>query len=265
MNGEEATVGSMGTIAAVFTKLRERGELALIPYLTAGYPTMERWARDTQRVVEAGADLLEVGIPFSDPIADGPTIQHASHEALLAGATLRRVLGMLERTDTGVPRVVMSYLNPLLALGDELFPALRAAGVAGLIVPDLPVDESAAWGEAADRHEVCLIHLAAPTSTRERLRRIALWSRGFIYAVSLTGTTGARSELPAELPGFLARIREWTRTPVVVGFGISQPAQVRALRGQAEGVVVGSRLVEAIRAGEDLGGLVRSLKEATRG
>jgi tryptophan synthase alpha chain len=265
MSREQATAGSTDPIATVFARLRERGELALIPYLTAGFPSMESWAQDMRRVVEAGADLLEVGIPFSDPIADGPTIQHASHVALQAGTTLRGVLGVLERTMAGVPTVVMSYLNPLLALGEELFPALRAAGVAGLIVPDLPVDESAGWCEAADRQAVCLIHLAAPTSTEERLRRIAQRSRGFIYAVSLTGTTGARSELPAGLPDFLARIRAWTRTPVVVGFGISQPAQVRALRGRADGVVVGSRLVDAIRSGEDLAELVRNLKEATRG
>lgn len=264
MSAKEATTGSTGPIGAVFAALRERRELALIPYLTAGFPTLERWTEDLGRVADAGADLVEVGIPFSDPIADGPTIQHASHAALQAGATLRGILAVLERTAARVPRIVMSYLNPLLALGDGLFAALRASRVAGLIVPDLPADESDAWCEAGARQGVCLIQLAAPTSTQARLRLIAQRSRGFLYAVSLTGTTGARSELPPELPDFLARIRAVTDTPVAVGFGISRPEQVRALRGRADGVVVGSRLVDAIRAGEDLGELVRNLKEATR-
>ncbi len=253
------------TVGQVFEKLRERGEMALVPYLTGGFPTLAEFEQRLVEVSAAGADLIEVGIPFCDPIADGPTIQLSSQVALKAGARLEVLLERLARVRVPQPLVAMSYLNPLLAFGRErLLQGLRAAGVAGLIIPDLPVDEADEWAAAARAGGVSLVLMAAPTSPDERLARIGAASAGFIYAVSVAGTTGARSELPAALPAFLRRLRAATEKPVAVGFGISRPEQVRSLRGLADGVVVGSRLVDAIREGEDVGALVRALKSATR-
>lgn len=249
-----------------FAAARARGELALLPYLTAGYPSLDAFVEHLGTVAAAGADVIEIGVPFSDPIADGPTIQHSSQVALRAGATLTRILDALATAPAGCPRVAMSYLNPLLALGGQrLLPALRRAGVVGLLIPDLPVEEADAWSAAAAGEGIDVILLAAPTSSPDRLARIGAASRGFVYAVSLAGTTGARAELAPGLSGFLARVRAASAgLPVAVGFGIARPEQVRALRGQVDGVVVGSRLVDALRHGEDLGSLVAGLKSATR-
>jgi len=251
-------------IAEAFSAARRRGELALIPYLTAGFPSRAAFGDALAAVSTGGADVVEIGIPFSDPIADGPTIQRSSQAALAADVSLERVFEMLrDLPRPAAPRVFMSYLNPLLAYGRErLLAAMAEVGVEGLIVPDLPVDEADDWCAAAAAHERSLIFLAAPTSRPERLRAIGARTRGFLYAVSLLGTTGARRELPPGLPEFLARLRECTQQPIAVGFGISTPAHVRQLRGVADGVVVGSRLVEALEAGEDLAALVGELKRA---
>jgi tryptophan synthase alpha chain len=253
------------TIAETFAASRARGELALIPYLTAGFPNRTRFVEALLLVAESGADIIEIGIPFSDPIADGPTIQRSSQIALAGGTRLERVFEDVAALRLRQPLVLMSYLNPLLAFGRErLFAQMRTADVAGAIVPDLPVEESDDWGAAAREYGRDLVFLAAPTSTGARLREIGRRSRGFVYAVSLLGTTGARQTMYDGLPGFLSRLRAATSLPVAVGFGISSPGQVGALRGLADGVVVGSRLVAALDAGEDLGALVRSLKTATR-
>lgn len=252
------------TISQVFAELRPRGEMALIPYLTAGFPSREGFLEALRTVSAAGADIIEIGIPFSDPIADGPTIQHSSQVALRSGASLSWVLEAVAPLKLPQPLVFMSYLNPLLAIGRErLLAAMCDAQVAGLIVPDLPAEESDEWLAAALDHGRDLIFLAAPTSTDERLREIARRSRGFVYAVSLLGTTGARTELYDGLPAFLARIRAATQTPVAVGFGISTPAHVRSLRGLADGVVIGSRLVRALEQEEDLAALLGEMKSNT--
>lgn len=253
------------TISGVFETLRARGELALIAYLTAGYPTRAAFVEALRTVCAAGADMVEIGIPFSDPIADGPTIQRSSQVALEGGTTLARVLEDVSGLRLAQPLVLMSYLNPLLALGRErLMETMRSAGVAGLIVPDLPMEESEPWQACARAYGRDLIQLAAPTSSAERLREIARRSSGFVYAVSLLGTTGSRAELADGLAAFLTRLRAATSLPVAVGFGISTPKHVRELCGLADGVVVGSRLVSALERGEDLGELVAALKSAAR-
>lgn len=251
----------MSTIASTFAACREQRRLALIPYLTGGFPSLDGFREQLQRVSAGGADIIEIGIPFSDPIADGPTIQYSSQVALKSGATLTALLDLLAGVTLPQPLVFMSYLNPLLAYGrDRLLPAMRAARVSGLIIPDLPVEEADEWQAATIAASVDLIFLAAPTSTDERLKAIAARARGFIYAVSRAGVTGARSDLSAGLGEFLKRIRAHTQTPIAVGFGVSTVEHVRALRGLADGAVVGSRLVEAIRAGEDVGAVVREFR-----
>ncbi|MCZ2401242.1 MAG: tryptophan synthase subunit alpha [Phycisphaerae bacterium] len=252
-------------LSETFAALRARGEMALMPFLTAGYPTRPAFLEHLRTVIDAGADLIEIGIPFCDPIADGPTIQHSSQVALENGARLRDILDDLAPLEPRVPLIAMSYLNPLIAMPRErLFERLRAAHVRGLIIPDLPADEATEWSAATREAGLCLALLAAPTSPDERLRLIGRAAAGFVYAVSLAGTTGARSELPPELPAFLRRVRAAAGLPVAVGFGISRAEQIRSLRGLADGVVVGSRLVEAIRRGEDVAALIAELKHAIR-
>ncbi len=256
----------MNPIHAVFERAQRSGEPALVPYLTAGYPDRAAFLRHLQTISDAGADVIEIGIPFSDPIADGATIQQASHTALEHGARLRDLLDDLKNVQLPQPLVFMSYLNPLMALG--MRPVLREmndARVHGLIVPDLPVEESDDWLEAARAHAIHMVFLAAPTSTPHRIREIGRRSDGFVYAVSLTGTTGVQREMNGDLPAFLDLVRRETSRPVAVGFGITSADAVRALRGHADGVIVGSRIVQAIRDGEDVGKLVRALKSATQG
>lgn len=253
------------TINEVFEKLHRRREAGLICYLMGGYPTVTASMNHIAAAVEGGADLIEVGVPFSDPIADGPTIQRASHEALLAGASLRRILTGLAERRFDAPIIIMSYLNPLMALGrEELLRELKRARVAGVIVPDLSAEESDEWVALLREAGASLIQLAAPTSTDARLREIGRRSDSFVYAVSLTGTTGARSQLSSDLPVFLKRAKDQAQRPIAVGFGISTPEQIRTLRDHADAVVVGSRLVNAIEKNEDVRGLVASLKAATR-
>lgn len=255
----------MNAIHATFEACRQRGELALIPYLTGGFPSLSGFRAQLLAVAGAGADLIEIGIPFSDPIADGPTIQYSSQVALRGGATLAALFDVLREVKIPQPLIFMSYLNPLLAYGSaQLVADMQKVGVRGLIIPDLPAEEAAAWQDAAQAGGVDLIFLAAPTSSDDRLREITRRSSGFVYAVSRTGVTGARTELQSGLGGFLARIRAHTKAPIAVGFGISEPAHIRALHGIADGAVVGSRLVDAIRNDEDVAAVVRELKEATR-
>jgi tryptophan synthase alpha chain len=253
------------TIAETFARLRERQELALMPYVMAGYPNLTRSIEIMREVTQSGADLLEIGVPFSDPVADGVTIQAASQIALDAGFRLRDLLMALTEEPLACPAVLMSYLNPLLAYGRAtLLADLRRAGLAGLIVPDLPLEEAGDWLAEARAKQLALVFLVAPTSDDERIRRIAQESDGFIYAVSVAGTTGVRDEANPQLTSYLARLRRITDKPLAVGFGISKPEHIAALRGQADGAVIGSRLVQAIDRGEDMTALIRSFKEATR-
>ncbi|MEA2407650.1 MAG: tryptophan synthase alpha chain [Thermoleophilaceae bacterium] len=222
---------------------------ALMPYLMGGYPSIEESVACGLAAADAGADLIELGIPFSDPLADGPVIHAAGTAALAAGATPHGVLGVCERLAERVPVVLMVYANIVLTAGAEAF-ALRAAaaGASGLIVPDLPHDEAGELRAACDAEGLALVPLVAPTTTPERLAAIGADARGFVYTVSLTGTTGERAELPDGLADTVERVRASTDVPVAVGFGISTAEQAGAVAELADGVIVGSRIVRA--AGE---------------
>ncbi|HXV99172.1 MAG TPA: tryptophan synthase subunit alpha [Anaerolineae bacterium] len=227
---------------------------AFMPYSVLGYPDRPGGLATVQTLVEAGADLLELGVPFSDPLADGPTIQAATQKSLENGTTVKDCLAMvgeLRRQGVETPALLMGYINPILAYGLEYFVADAAAvGVDGLIVPDLPPEEAEELEAACARHGLALVYLLAPTSTPERIKLVAEKSQGFIYLVSLTGVTGARNELPADLAEFVARVRAQTNTPLAVGFGIGNGEQARAVGQLADGVIVGSALVK--RAAESL-------------
>jgi tryptophan synthase alpha chain len=236
--------------AGIATAFAEHGKrAALMPYLMGGYPSIEESVAAGLAAADAGADLLELGIPFSDPLADGPVIHAAGTAALSAGATPHGVLGVCERLAVRVPVVLMVYANIVLTAGVDAF-ALRAAsaGASGLIVPDLPHDEAAELRAACDSEGLALVPLVAPTSTPERIAAIGADARGFVYTVSLTGTTGERDELPPGLAETVERVRASTELPVAVGFGISTPEQARSVAELADGVIVGSRVVRA--AGE---------------
>jgi tryptophan synthase alpha chain len=261
-------------IDQTFAGLRQRGERALIPYFVAGDPSLEATARLIVEADTRGADVIEVGLPFSDPLADGPTIQRAAVRALERGTSLYRLLPVLAEVSPRIraPLVLMTYLNPLYRYGlDKVTRDLASAGVAGLIVPDCPIDESGPLAEAAGVASLDLIALAAPTSGPTRLRRIARASRGFVYLVPLTGITGERTEVPADLVRLVRDLRGVTTKPICVGFGISTPDQVAAVVRHADGAVVGSaivRLVERLAGDaslvEQVGDFVAALKAGTR-
>ncbi|HEX7788503.1 MAG TPA: tryptophan synthase subunit alpha [Methylomirabilota bacterium] len=234
---------------ATFAALRARRERALVPYFTAGDPSL---AATRDLVVEAarrGADAIELGIPFSDPLADGPVIQRATQRALAAGVTLPRVLELVRemRGEVSVPLVFLTYYNPILAFGLKAFCRTAVeAGIDGVIVADLPPEESGPLQAEAGPAGLDLVHLVAPTSTPERMRRIARASQGFIYVVSLTGVTGERAALPPELSRQLRALRAITTKPICVGFGISTPAQAGEVGRVADGAIVGSAIVRLV-------------------
>lgn len=239
----------MSRISARLAECRESGRLALIPYITAGYPDAETTVELAIALAGAGADLLELGIPFSDPLADGVTIQRASFAALGAGVTPRTCLEVARRIRArcDVPLLFMGYYNPFLRYGLDAFADDSAgAGVDGLIVPDLPPEEAGELRGCLANRGLDLIHLLAPTSTDERIGLVARSATGFVYCASLAGVTGARSDLSAGIPAFLGRVRRQTDLPLCVGFGISRPEHVSALVGVADGAIVGSALVALI-------------------
>ncbi len=241
----------MSRIAARFRELAERGERALVPFLMAGDPDLACTERLVPALVEGGADLIEIGVPFSDPIAEGPTIQAATERALASGTSLRRVLGLVARLreQVDVPLVLMGYANNFLHFGGREFArAAGEAGVDGVIVVDLPPEEGAELFEPLRAAGVDPILLAAPTTVPARLRLLARETRGFLYYVSLTGVTGARRELAATLEQEVRRAREVCPVPVCVGFGVSTPDHARAIGRYADGVVVGSALVDRLAA-----------------
>jgi len=254
-------------IARAFARAREERRLALAVYLTVGYPDRASSPALLRAALDGGADLLELGVAFSDPMADGTTIQRASEAALRAGVRLADCLAEARAlvAERGAPVLLMGYFNPFLRYGvARLAEECRAAGVAGVIVPDLPAEESAELDAALRPAGVARIDLYAPTTPDERLERLLPAARGFVYCVSLTGVTGARAVLAEDTAAFVARVRARTTLPVAVGFGISRPEHVRALRGVADGVIVGSAAIDAISAGGEraLRDLVRSLREA---
>jgi len=239
----------MSRIAERLAALRARGEKALIPFVTAGDPDLGVTEALVPALAAAGADVIEIGVPWSDPVAEGPTIQRSSERALRAGTTLRRVLGMVKtmRPKLDVPLVLMGYANSFLTMGERHFPeAAREAGVDGVITVDCPPEEEPGYFAALEACGVDGILLASPTTAPERLALLARRTRGFLYYVSLTGVTGARRDLPPELAENLARIRAVSDIPVCVGFGISTPEQAAHVARFADGVVVGSALVERI-------------------
>lgn len=220
-----------------------------MPYLMAGFPDLGASREVGEACIDSGANLLELGVPFSDPLADGPVIHAAATEALKGGATLHGVLRVCESLAGQVPVVLMVYANVVLAGGDSAFvERAAAAGAAGLIVPDLPHDEAAGLREVCDARGLALVPLVAPNTPPERLAQIAADARGFVYTVSVAGTTGERSELPAELRETVERVRDAASVPAAVGFGISTPEHARQVAEIADGVIVGSRVVRA--AGE---------------
>jgi tryptophan synthase alpha chain len=244
-----ATISS-DVIARRFAELRARNRRALVPYITAGHPDEERTIELMRGLEEAGADVIELGLPFSDPMADGPVIQASSQRALELGMNFDRLLDLVSRADVGVPLVLFSYLNPILAAGDDALVRAAHAGMSGLLLTDLPVGADPEREARIGAGPLEFIRLVAPTTPLERMREIAEHGRGFVYLISRLGVTGARDDLPAELPETARRLREATSLPVCVGFGVSRPEQAARVAAIADGVVVGSAIVRA--AGESV-------------
>jgi len=264
-----------------FRGLRESGELGIVAYIAAGDPTLDATLKFVTALAEAGADIIELGVPFSDPLADGPTIQRASERALKSGTTLGGVLGLVRRIrqHSQVPLVLFSYYNPILQMGLEKFAAAaETAGADGVLATDLTPEESDDYRRILAAHHLDTIFLGAPTSTDDRLAKIAACSSGFLYLISRTGVTGAKDALPDDLPALLRRTRAVTALPIAVGFGISLPGHVSVLGGLADAAVVGSALVSEIEkatkngasasaidaAASALAEKVRTLREAAR-
>ena len=236
-------------ISRRFAQLRERGELGIVAYITAGDPSLDATLKFVPALAEAGADVIELGIPFSDPLADGPTIQRASERALKSGTRLASVLELVRRIrqSSEVPLVLFGYYNPVLQMGLERFAAAASdARADGVLITDLTPEESGEYRRILIEHHLDTIFLGAPTSTDERLAAIAACSSGFLYLISRTGVTGAKDALPDDLPSLVRRARAVTRLPIAVGFGISLPGHVSLLGGLADAAVVGSALVSEI-------------------
>jgi tryptophan synthase alpha chain len=249
-------------IAEAFAAARADGRrAALMPYLMGGFPDLTRSAAIAEAYVEAGAHLIELGVPFSDPLADGPVIHAAATAALRGGVRVADVLEMARSVAHRIPVVAMVYTNPIFTRGAERFvETLRATGISGLIVPDLPLEESASLRELCDAAGIALVPLVTPTTPEERLARIGAGARGFVYTVSVTGTTGERTSLDGNLESLLGRVRAHSPVPVAVGFGISTPDQaLAAAAAGADGVIIGTRLVRAAGEEEDPVGGARSL------
>lgn len=263
-----ATTSSEAGLAHAFARAREAGRAALVPYVTAGHPSPGAAAETLRMLAEEGADVIELGVPFSDPLADGPTIQRSSFEAIRHGVDLRWTLETLRRfrAEHQTPVVLFTYLNPVLRYGPDAFLRDAAeAGAQGVLLTDLPVGADPELEAAFAASPLDLVRLVAPTTLPERVREIAAAARGFLYYVSRTGVTGARQELAAGLEREVAALRAATSVPVAVGFGISTPEQAAAVARVADGVVVGSTLVETLgRDGvEGARALVRALRRAT--
>jgi tryptophan synthase alpha chain len=261
-------------IEKCFATLRASGEMGIVAYITAGDPSLDATLEFVLALEEAGTDVIELGVPFSDPLADGPTIQRASERALKSGASLPKILELVVRIrkSSQIPLVLFSYYNPILQMGLETFAAAASeAGVDGVLATDLSPEESVEYRRILAAHHLDTIFLCAPTSTDERLASIAPCSSGFLYLVSRTGVTGAQDTLPDDLPALLRRVRNFTKLPIAVGFGISLPGHVTLLGGLADAAVVGSSLVAEIeqaktaqQAANALRDRVRVLKEAAR-
>jgi tryptophan synthase alpha chain len=261
-------------IDETFRRLKKRGEKALIPFITAGDPDLTTTKALALEMAKRGADLLELGIPFSDPLADGPTIQAASNRALKAGVHLQAVLEVAGqiRQETEIPLVLMGYYNPILQYGLERTASeAKRLGVDGFIIPDLPLEEAGPWRKVAVAAGLAPIYLAAPTSGAARIKKAGHLTRGFLYYVSVTGITGARQALPADLVAALQEVRDLVPCPLAVGFGISTPEQVQGLAPFVDGVVVGSAIVQRVaklkgpELIKEVGNFIAALKAPLRG
>jgi len=242
-------------ISEAFAAAKSESRAALMPYFTLGYPTADISLAILEAIAGAGANLIELGIPFSDPLADGPTIQHSTQVALENGMNTGRCLELtdqLRRRGVDQPVMLMGYYNPILAYGVSRFAADAAmVGADGFIIPDLPPEEAGEIEAACRENQLALVYLLSPASTPERIRLIAGKTSGFLYLVSLTGVTGARKRLPADLRSFVSKVREDAELPIAVGFGISTPQQAREVGGIADGVIVGSALINAVDQAAD--------------
>jgi tryptophan synthase alpha chain len=264
---EKPALAPRDSISAAIRAASAHGRPALVGFLTAGFPT-RRGFKDNLAAVAAECDVVEIGVPFTDPMADGTTIQRASFMALADGVTLPWILEELGSLNPrhAAPTLLMSYLNPLLSFGlDKLPRAAAAAGVAGFIVPDLPHEESGELKRALDVEGLALVQMVTPVTPADRLSLLCREARGFVYAVTMTGTTGgakAAAELPTEVLEYMDRVKRCSNVPVCAGFGIRSPEQVARFAGHADGVVVGSALVEVLERGEDVRAFLRSLRGA---
>lgn len=264
---QEKTKQGLEALNQMFTDAASEGRAAFLPYFPIGYPDYDASLDAIRAMAEAGVDGFEIGVSFSDPLADGPTIQSATQIALEQGTSVRKCLDAVQTLrEEGItqPMMMMSYANPLVAYGTERFVrAAKAAGADGLIVPDLPPEEAHYFADVCAEEGLALIFFLAPTSNEKRIALAAENATGFIYVVSLTGITGARTELPTDLTALIERIRAQTDTPLVLGFGISRPEQVRSLHGLVNGFIVGSALVKAGADGpESVRELAQTLRQA---
>jgi tryptophan synthase alpha chain len=268
-----AAARATGRIATRFRELANASELGLIAYITAGDPSLDATEKIVCAAAEAGADIIELGVPFSDPVADGPTIQRASERALKAGTTLAGVLDLVRRirAHTNVPLVLFGYFNPFLQMGEKFAATAASAGADGVLTTDLTPEEASEYRATLQAHGLDTIFLAAPTSTDARLAKIAEASSGFLYLISRTGVTGTRDALPEDLPALVRRTRKFTKLPIAVGFGISLPTHVTVLGGIVDAAVVGSALVAEIEkastadaAASAVAERIRILKNAAR-
>lgn len=255
-------------IEEAFKKLKKKGRKAFIPYIMAGDPSLERTKDVVLMFEECGADIVELGVPFTDPLADGPTIQRSSERALEAGVTLKKVIGFVKdlRKSTQIPIVLMTYYNPVFKYSEENFVKDSVnAGVDGVIIPDLPPDEAKSFIRLSRKASIDTIFLLAPTSTMDRIKMVARASRGFIYYVSITGITGSRLLLDGSLESSLSEIRKHTDKPIAVGFGVSNPEEASAVSKMSDGVIVGSAIVKRLsESPEGLREFIFSLRDSIK-
>ncbi len=262
----------MSRIKQKFEQLKKSNNKAFIPYVMGGYPTLDACERLVEILAEQGADIIEIGIPYSDPLADGPTIQKASQVALSHGANTRNIFEMIKslRKKMDTPLVIMTYYNTIYHYGEKRFAEEAASvGVDGVIVPDLPPEEARSWLTLAKENALDTIFLISPTSSDDRIKKIVSVSSGFVYCVSLTGVTGARKSLPSELSGFLLKIRAQTDKPLAVGFGISSGNLAKEASRLADGIIIGSALMDLIDDSsieyDKIGKFVKNIKLAIEG
>ncbi len=261
-----SAITSSNAIARRFEALRQQSRRALVCYVTAGHPDIERSLDILRALEEGGADVIELGVPFSDPIADGQIIQASSQRALENGMTYDGVLALVNRAGLKVPLVLFSYLNPVLAAGADALIRASEAGVSGILITDIPVGADPEREQWLGNSPLAFIRLVAPTTPRERMAEIARHGSGFVYLISRLGVTGVQENTASSLPETIARLRSTTTLPICVGFGISTPAQARSVGALADGVVVGSAIVKAAEEGAaPVLGLTRSLREALDG